>query len=263
MTDGAALVTGASGGIGWELAWLLARDGSDLVLVARSESKLQELAAALRREYGVQVHVVVADLSEPEAPAAVFRATEQAGISVHTVINNAGFGLYGPFLENERERQLEMIRLNVLALTDLSHRFLPGMVARGRGSLMNVASMASFVPGPGMAVYYATKAFVLSLSEALSEELRGTGVSVTAFCPGPTRTGFQDVAAVGGTRLFRSPGVMDVKPVARAGYEAMKQGAVVAVPGIGNRVLVKAMGLMPRGLVRRLSRIVMQQRAKD
>ena len=262
MKNGAALVTGASGGIGWELAWLLARDGNDLVLVARSEPKLQELAAALRRDCGVQVHVIAADLSEPDAPESVLRAVEEAGIAIDILINNAGFGMYGPFLEGDRGRQLEMIRLNVVALTDLSWLFARGMVAQGRGRIMNVASLAAFAPGPLMAVYYATKAYVLSFSEALSAELQGTGVSVTAFCPGSTRTNFQDVASAGGTRLFRSPGAMDVKPVARAGYEALKRGTVVAIPGIHNKLLAKSMSFVPRGLVRKVSRALMQGRGK-
>ena len=262
MNDGAALITGASGGIGWELAWLLARDGRDLVLVARNESKLQELAEQLRREYGVQVHVVAADLSEPEAPEQVFRETEEAGVVIDTLINNAGFGLYGLFVDSGRERQLEMIRLNVLALTDLTRLFLPGMVGRGRGRIMNVASVAAFAPGPLMAVYYATKAYVLSFSEAIAAELRGTGVSVTAFCPGPTRTGFQEVASAGQTRLFRSPGAMDVKTVARAGYEAMQRGTAVAIPGIHNKILAQGPRFAPRRLVRTISRAFMQERGK-
>ena len=262
MLNGTALITGASAGLGREFARLFARDGHDVVLVARSEAKLQELAEQLREEYGVQTHVVTADLSDLDAPRQVFRATEAAGLTVDMLVNNAGFGLYGPFLETDGERELEMIRVNVSALTHLAKLYAPGMVARGRGRIMNVASTAAFAPGPLMAVYYATKAYVLSFSEALAAEFAGSGVTVTAFCPGATRTDFQEVASAGDSHLFRSPGVMAAEPVARAGYDALMQGKVVAIPGVHNKVMAQSVRFLPRRLVRAATRAIMRERGR-
>ena len=243
-----ALVTGASSGIGRELAELCARDGYDLVLVARREDRLRLLQEAWSKRYAVQVRVLPMDLSDPSAPQRLFN--ELTGTSVDILINSAGFGSYGPFVESDPAQQIEMIQVNVAALTHLTRLFLPPMLRRGEGRILNLASTAAFQPGPLMAVYYATKAFVLSFSEALSEELRGSGVTVTALCPGSTATEFQARAALERSGLLRF-GLMDVRPVAEAGYRAMLQGKAIIVPGTLNRVVASLVGVVPRSLVRR------------
>jgi short-subunit dehydrogenase len=250
----AAVITGASGGIGEDLAKLFAADGYDLVLVARSREGLDRVGHALQREHGIDTLVVPADLTDPAAPDAVYRAVHAAGWDVEALVNNAGFGLHGAFVAVDGKeatplaRELEMIQVNVAALTALTKLFVPGMVARGRGRVLNVASTAAFQPGPFMAVYYATKAYVLSFSEALAEELKGTGVTVTALCPGPTRTGFQKEAAMEGSRLVRSPLVMDSPAVARIGYRAMQAGRRSVVTGLLNKLLAQSTRFSPRAL---------------
>ena len=246
-----ALITGASAGIGRELARLAARDGHDVVLVARRRDRLDELAAELGRA-GVAVTVVVADLADRAAPRAVADTLNAAGINVDFLINNAGFGSHGPFAETDLARQLEMIDVNMHALVELTHLFLPAMLARKRGRILNVASVAAFVPGPYMATYYASKAFVLSFTEALATELRGSGVSATASCPGPTETEFGAVARSDGTKLFRG-GVADAPSVARHAYRAMLAGKVVAVPGLMNNLIVQSVRFSPRALLRRIA----------
>lgn len=242
---GAALVTGASGGIGLELSKLLARDGHPLVLVARSKANLERIAADLERQHGVAVRVVAADLSQPGAVDTVVDQVEQAGVTVDLLINNAGVGSLGPFAQSDRVQQLGMLHLNVVALTDLTRRYVEGMVARGHGKILNVSSTAAFQPGPLMAVYYASKAYVLSFSEALANELHGTGVTVTALCPGPTATDFQRRANLEESRLFKLGIVSSADVVARVGYLAMLEGRPVAIPGLANRLLAAAARLAP------------------
>src|SRR5689334_20586996 len=197
-----ALVTGGSGGIGFELAKVLARNGFDLTLVARKRDTLEAAAGRLEGQYEVNVHVFAADLRRSEAPQSVFDFLLNENIPIEVLVNNAGFGLGGEFSETDLNRELEMIQVNIAALTHLTKLFLPPMIKRKSGRILNVASTAAFQPGPLMAVYYATKAYVLSFSEALAEELRDSGVSVTALCPGPTRTDFASTARVGNSRLF-------------------------------------------------------------
>ena len=251
---GTAVITGASGGIGEELAKLFAADGYDLVLVARSRDGLDRVGGALAAEHRVAFHAVPADLTDPSAPEAVFRAVRDAGVETSALVNNAGFGLHGAFAAvdgkpaNDLQRELDMIQLNVTALTHLTKLFLPDMVARRRGRVLNVASTAAFQPGPFMAVYYATKAYVLSFSEAVAMELRGTGVTVTALCPGPTHTGFQKHADAEGTRLFHSPLVMNAPDVARIGYRGMQRGKRVVVTGALNRLLAVGTRLVPHSV---------------
>ncbi len=230
-----ALVTGGSGGIGLELARVLADDGHDLVLVARGQAALERAAEELRAG-GAAAHVVAADLASPAAPGEVARAVEALGLEVEVLVNNAGFAAWGPFAEADPGATRGMVDLNAAALTDLTHIFVKPMLARGRGRILNVASTAAFQPGPGVAVYYATKAYVLSLSVALSVELEGTGVTVTALCPGPTRTGFADRAGAGGSRLFHRGRGDDPAAVARSGYAAMKRGEAIHVTGLMNRI---------------------------
>ncbi|HEX8686082.1 MAG TPA: SDR family oxidoreductase, partial [Pyrinomonadaceae bacterium] len=243
-----ALVTGASGGIGEELARLFAADGHSLVLVARSRDKLARLADELKDKHGVAARVVAADLARAESPREIFEELEGAGLRVDALVNNAGVGSYGPFAETDLKSELDLLQINVVALTHLTKLFLPGMLARRRGYVMNVASTASFQPGPLMAVYYASKAYVLSFSEALTNECGGTGVRVSALCPGPTETGFVAAAGMGDSKLF-DRAVMDARTVAAAGYRGLLAGRAVVIPGFRNNLLARSIGLFPRGLV--------------
>jgi hypothetical protein len=248
---GFTLVTGASTGIGREIALIAARRGRDLVLVARSEDKLSELARALRDDHRARVEVVALDLSEPQAADSLVRETQRRGVEVEDLVNNAGFGSLGRFPETSLDLQLEMLRLNVLALTHLTHLLLPPMLARRRGRILNVASTAGLQPGPFMAVYYASKAYVLSFTEAIAEELRGTGVTATALLPGPTRTEFQSRAHMAGSRLVRL-GMADARSVAEAGYRGMEAGRAVVIPGLGSKALSLLVRFSPRWSVRRV-----------
>jgi short-subunit dehydrogenase len=247
------LVTGASSGIGRELAKCFAADGSRLVLTARNGDALQSLAEELRRAYHTDVNVFTADLSLSDAPNSIFTELQGRGITVDVLVNNAGFGAWGKFAELPLERQLEMLQVNIDAVTSLTGLFLPGMVQRRRGGILNVASVAGFLPGPGMAVYYATKAFVLSFTEALAEELRGTNVTATALCPGPTTTNFGQVAHAHKTRMVRMAR-MSAEAVAQHGLSSFRKRKTVAVPGLQNRLIVLLVRCNPRSLVRRLAR---------
>jgi hypothetical protein len=248
-----ALVTGASSGIGRELAIVLARNGHDLVLVARRRPELESLADELQAAYQATSHVVPADLSSGDGVAAVVAAVDAAGLEVDVLINNAGLGGHGRFTETETASDEMQLSVNVLALTRLTKAFLPGMVSRRRGRVLNLASTAAFQPGPFMAIYYATKAYVLSFSEALSEEVRGTGVTVTALAPGAVRTAFFDVAKVdSNSRLVRSPGTLDADVVAQAGYDAMMRGRSLVIPGFANRLGMESLRIAPRRLVTRV-----------
>jgi uncharacterized protein len=254
-----ALVTGASTGIGAELAKRFAEGGFDLVLVARSRDKLERLAEEVRERFGISVRIVVKDLSDPAACDELIRELEEAGVEVHALVNNAGIGVYGPFIETDWEREREMIRLNMEALTRLTKAFLPGMLRRGEGKILNVASTAAFQPGPLMAVYYASKAYVLSFTEAIAEELRGTGVTVTALCPGPTRTEFGSRAGFGTSKLFQR-GEMDAETVAREGYRGLISGRRVVIPGLSNRLLVGSVRFFPRGLIAKIMKRIQKTR---
>ncbi|SEL15772.1 SDR family NAD(P)-dependent oxidoreductase [Haloferax larsenii] len=249
-----ALVTGASGGIGRELADLLAADGHDLVVVARSEADLRELAAEVNDAYGTAVVVLVKDLAERAAPREIFEALRDREIEVDVLVNNAGFATFGPFVDIGLDREVDEIEVNTTALTQLTKLFLPGMLDRESGQILNLGSTASFQPGPLMAVYYATKAYVLSFSEALAEECRGTGVTVTALCPGPTETGFQSRADMEDSRLLEG-GVMDARKVAKAGIRGMNAGKVVVVPGTQNWLGSVLVRFLPRWLVRRIVKV--------
>ena len=246
-----ALITGASSGIGRDFARLLARDGYHLFLVARSEGKLREVA----EEVG-HASVIVADLASPAAPQKIFDA---AG-PVDVLINNAGFGISGPFVETDLKAELEIIQVNIAALTHLTKLFVRPMVARKSGRIMNVASTAAFQPGPLMAVYYATKAYVLSFSEAIADELHGTGVTVTALCPGPTSTGFAAVAGMESSRLFSVTRPMNSEAVARYGIRAMQHGKRVAIPGVANKLMAQSLRVSPRRLVTTIVRKLQEPR---
>src|SRR5580658_11232472 len=214
------LITGASGGIGYELAKLFARDHHNLVLVARSADKLAQVATELQT-HGVTVKTIALDLTTPPAPSFLFDQLQREGIAIDILVNNAGFGIYGEFAEMPEAEILGQIDLNIRALTELTRLFLPPMIARHNGRIMNVASTAGFQPGPLMAVYYATKAYVLSFSEAIANELRGSGVTVTCFCPGATHTGFARRAGMEKSRLFQKLGATSAEKVAEDGYRAV------------------------------------------
>jgi short-subunit dehydrogenase len=254
-----ALVTGASGGIGEELARLFAADGHDLVLVARSQDKLARLSAELEGKHGVRARVLASDLARAAAPQEIFEELQGAGVSVDALVNNAGIGSYGLFAETDLKSELELLQINVVALTHLSKLFLPGMIARRRGYLLNVASTAAFQPGPLMAVYYASKAYVLSLSEALANECEGTGVRISALCPGPTETGFVAAAGMGDSKLF-DRAVMDARTVAVAGYRGLLAGKAIVIPGLRNNLLARSIGFFPRGLVTKVVRGIQEKR---
>lgn len=248
------LITGASAGIGAELARVFAREGHNLVLVARDEGRLAALKAELQS--AVAVETLSVDLARSGACENLFHLVQ--GKVVNTLVNNAGFGAHGLFVKSTLERQLEMIQLNVAALTALTRLFLPGMVERGEGRVLNVASTAAFQPGPYMAVYYASKAYVLSFSEAIAEELRETGVTVTALCPGPTATEFAKTANAGGTNMFKGPFVMTARDVAEIGYHATLRGKRVAVAGALNSIAAGSVRFLPRSVVTRISKKIAQ-----
>lgn len=252
-----ALITGASSGIGYELARLFARDGYNLVLVARNAARLDEIADEFRSRYGVEVKVLAKDLAHPGVPQEIFDALQATGCEFEALVNNAGFGTYGPFAKANPQEELEMLQVNIVALTQLTQLFLPAMIARRRGKILNVASTAAFLPGPLMAIYYATKAYVLSFSEALTNELAGSGVTVTAFCPGATRTGFQERAAMQESRLAQGI-FMDAPTVARIGYRGLIRHQSVVIPGAHNKLLALVIRLLPRQWVTRLVRYMQE-----
>lgn len=247
-----ALITGASGGIGLELAMLHAELGGDLVLVARSGAKLEALQSELERRYPIRVHTIVSDLSQPDASMAVYEAVRQQDIIVDYLINNAGFGDFGYFSETDWQKEAQMISLNIIALTQLTKLFIGDMVLRRSGKIMNLASTASFQPGPFMSVYFATKAYVLHFSEAIAFELRSKGITVTALCPGPTESGFQAAAAMEESRLFKGKKLPTAKQVAAYGYRAMMQGKAVAIHGFRNRLIAGMVRFAPRNWVLRI-----------
>jgi short-subunit dehydrogenase len=244
-----ALVTGASGGIGLELARLFAGDGHDLVLVARGGERLASVARDFEDRFRVQVRTIPRDLSNPIAPLSVY---DECG-EVDFLVNNAGFGHRGPFAEEDPVMLSEMLQVNVAALTQLTRMFLPAMVERGSGRILNVASLAAYQPGPLMTVYAASKAYVLSFSEGIRQELAGTGVTVTALCPGPTRTAFAGRAGVARSGVNEAA-EMDALEVARLGYAGMMEGRSVVVPGKMNRLGALGSRLVPRSLAAGIAR---------
>ncbi|MEM8738576.1 MAG: SDR family oxidoreductase [Planctomycetota bacterium] len=264
MTPGkkTVLVTGASSGIGEALAERYAAGGDRLILTARREDRLNLLAQRLRDAHGTDVEVVVCDLAAAGGAAALQREVEARVREVDVLVNNAGFGALGRFAELDPERQAAMVRLNVGALTDLCRWVLPGMVARGRGGVLNVASMAAFQAGPNMAVYYASKAYVVSFSEAIAEELRGTGVTVTVLCPGPTATEFGEAADMADAKLFHL-GTMTAERVAGVGWRAAEAGRLVVVPGAMNRVGTWLAKWLPRRVTRRIVARLQQPGGSD
>lgn len=253
-----ALITDTSNGIGLELAKIHAKQGGDVVLVARSEDKLAQLAQELTTEYGVKTWVIAQDLSAPNAAQAIFAETEAQGITVDILINNAGFGGHGRFFERDFAKEQQMIQVNITTLTELSHFYLKGMVERRRGKILNVSSTAGFLPGPLQAVYYATKAYVTSFSQAITEEVAEFGVTVTALCPGAVATGFVNAGDLQGVDAWKN--AKTAKEVAEYGYKAMEKGELVAF----NEGKLKfasdwVLPFMPRKMLLKASRKAMEK----
>ncbi len=249
-----ALITGASNGIGLELAKVHASKGDNLVLVARNLSKLNDLKATLEQQFNVKVYVIGKDLSQLNAAQAVYDETTAQKIQVDYLINNAGFGEFGMFVETDWNKEAQMIQLNITALTQFTKLYLHDMVARRSGKIMNVASTAAFQSGPTMAVYYATKAYVLSFSEAVDNEVRGKGVTITALCPGATESGFQAAAAMEESALVKDRKLPTSQVVAEYGYKAMMRGKTVAIHGWLNTILATSVRFLPRALVVKVTR---------
>ena len=258
MAKGTALITGASGGIGLELAKVFAREGWDLILVARRKDELEKICAELGKKHGVTMRAVAKDLGKPSAADELFR--ELAKDRIDILVNNAGYGTYGKFHEIDTERDLGSIHLNVLALVHLTKLFVKPMIERKSGFIMNVASTAGFQPGPLMAVYYATKAFVLSFTEAIATELESTGVKVSALCPGPTESGFQSAAKMEESGLFKALPVANATDVAEVGYRGLMKGKVVVVPGLVNKVSIQSNRFAPRAVVRKIVKRMQSRR---
>jgi uncharacterized protein len=253
-TKPVCLITGASSGIGAELAYCAAADGFDLVLVARRVSALAAVAQRCQAQHNAKVTIMPADLGDVTAARVLTTELRAQQIVVHTLINNAGLGAAGSIAALTLDAQLHMIQVNIVALTELTRRLLPGMLERNDGAIMHVASTAAFMPGPGMAVYYASKAYVLSFSEALSEELRGTNIRVTALCPGPTATEFAAVSGMSKSKLLKQKSIiMSAATVARDGWNGLLRNERLVVPGVMNKLMVQSLRTTPRKLVTKIS----------
>jgi len=255
-----ALITGASGGIGMELARIHAQKGGDLILVARSEAKLNALAEELSAQHGISVTVIVEDLAQPESAQRIFDQTEKLGLQVDTLINNAGFGGHGLFHERSLQAEQQMMQVNMVSLTNLTHLYGQGMVARRQGKILNISSTASFMPGPLQAVYYASKAFVTSFTQAIAQEMAEFNVTATALCPGAVATGFVSAGNLEGVDIFKN--AKTARSVAQCGYTAMEQGELVAFNEAGLKFgLNWIIPLLPRKTLLKISRKSMEKTA--
>ncbi|MBO9537240.1 SDR family oxidoreductase [Herbaspirillum sp.] len=258
MQNATALITGASSGIGLELARIHASKGGDVILVARSRDKLESIRHELQTRYGVKVHVIAADLADPTSADRIFAATEAQGLSIDVLINNAGFGGHGKFFERDLAADQAMMQVNMVTLTNLTHHYLAGMVARRRGRILNVSSTASFMPGPLQAVYYATKAYVTSFTQAIAEEAREYGVTATALCPGAVATGFVAAGDLQGVEVWKN--AKSAESVAHCGYKAMERGKLVAFNEKKLQIMLDwIVPLLPRKAVLKMSRQAMEK----
>lgn len=249
-----ALITGASGGLGLEFAKIHASKGGDLVLIARSGDKLNQLKAELESQFGISILVIEMDLSNPSAAQEVFTETQNKGIKIDCLINNAGMGTFGFFNDLEWEKEEQMLNLNMMTLTHLTKLYLPKLVEQKKGFILNVASTAAFQPGPLMSTYFASKAYVLHFSEALHNELKSSGIKVSALCPPATKTSFFKSADMTESGLFKGKKLPSAKEVATYGYRSMLKGKSVAVYGFGNRIMASLIGFTPRSLVIKIAR---------
>lgn len=259
-TQQTALITGASSGIGAELTKLLAKDGYKLIISAKDHDVLQLCAKHLRDAYGVDVNAIAQDLTEPNGAQELYDKVRAMDVEIDVLVNDAGMGVYGTFSEGSWKDDEKIIQLNIIALTQLTKLFLPSMLRRKSGKILNLASLASFQPGPMMSVYYASKAYVLSLSLALADELKDTGVTVTALCPGPTQTDFTAQAGMEKTRVFNSPLPMEASKVAEIGYKAMMEGERMEIAGYRNKMTVELLKILPTQLNMRLSRALLEEK---
>ncbi|WP_267640929.1 SDR family NAD(P)-dependent oxidoreductase [Haloarchaeobius amylolyticus] len=259
MNRDTALVTGASSGIGRELARQFARHGHDLVLVARREAELAAVADDLESRHGIAATTIPMDLDDEAAPQELYDAVHDHDLDVGILVNNVGIGTYGPFAESDLDEEQTQLRLNVTTLVTLTRLFLDDFTERGTGKVLNVGSVAGFQPGPFMAGYYASKAYVNSFTEAIAEELRGTGVSATVLCPGPVDTEFQDRAGMGNSAVG-STYMQPVEDVAQAGYRGLMSGETVVVPGLPMKLLTTLARITPRPILRRVARRVNSDR---
>ena len=248
-----ALITGASNGIGLELAKIFAKEGYDLILIARNKEKLDAVKSNLEAAYKQQIYIYAKDLSEKDAAYDIYNFTQDQHLAIDILVNNAGFGDFGKFLDSDLTKQTEMIQVNVTALVQICHLFTQQMAERKSGKILNIASIAAFQAGPLMAVYYATKAFVLSFSEALSVELKNSGITVTALCPGPTSTGFEQNANLESSGLFKNLKITTAESVALFGYRMLIKNKLIAVPGATNKFIVWAAKLLPRRFMRNMA----------
>lgn len=258
MSKDTALITGASNGIGLELAKIHASKGGDLVLVARSKDKLEQLKQTLEAKHNVSVTVIVEDLSDPGSAKRIFDTTEQLGLEISVLINNAGFGGHGLFHERQLSADQAMMQVNMVSLTNLTHYYLQGMIKRDYGRILNVSSTASFMPGPLQAVYYATKAYVTSFTQAVAEEVSGYNITTTALCPGAVATGFVDAGDLQGLDAWDK--AASAESVAQCGYKAMEKGKLVAINERGLAFMIKwIIPLLPRQRVLKISRQFMEK----
>lgn len=249
-----ALITGAASGIGYELACIFAANNYNLVLIDRNELRLLEIAINFKEKFDIFVTTIVKDLSISTAPSEIFSELQKADIEVDILVNNAGFGTYGLFNETSLVSELEMLQVNLVCLTHLTKLFLKEMVKKGKGKILNVASAAAFQPGPLMAVYFATKAYILSFSEAIANELEDTGVTVTVLCPGSTISAFHERTGMAGSKLLKGQKMMTSETVAQIGYDALMRGQTIVIPGFVNKILTKIVRFFPRNLVTKVVR---------
>ncbi|MCH7949718.1 MAG: SDR family oxidoreductase [Candidatus Dadabacteria bacterium] len=253
MAKETVLITGASSGIGMGLAKLFAADGSDLVLVARREDRLNELAEELKSEHGIEVHVLPKDLSKKTSPKEIFNHLKKEKIEIDVLVNNAGFGSRGMVSELDTDLQVDMVQVNAAALTHLTSLFLPGIIERGQGGILNVGSLAGFQPGPNLAVYFATKAYVLSFTEALAEEISNPNIKISCFAPGPVKTEFGEKSDLEDSLLFKLS-LMDLEPAVKAGYEGFRKGKTIVIPGLKQQIVPFLNRFTPRLIVRKIAK---------
>ncbi|MEH2395264.1 MAG: SDR family oxidoreductase [Nostoc sp.] len=249
-----ALITGAASGIGYQLTQIFARHSYNLVLVDKNEEKLHEIVDEFPQKFGIFVKIFAKDLSIPTSPEEIFTELQQASIKIDMLINNAGFSTYGAFNETDLTIELKMLQLNIGSLTHLTKLFLKDMIEQNYGKILNVASSAAFQPGPLMAVYFATKAYVLSFSEAIANELEGTGVSVTVLCPGPPASEFKQIAGMEDSKIAHIKRMMETETVAKIGYRGLMTNKTVVVPGMRNKILTESVRFTPRNLVTKVVR---------
>jgi short-subunit dehydrogenase len=254
-----ALITGASSGIGYELSKLFAQDNYNLVIISRNKEKLEKTASEFENKYNIYVEVIPKDLAKSSSPDELLTAVKSKNIGIDVLVNNAGFATHGKFLESSLQEELDMLQVNIVSLTHLSKIFGREMSLRGGGKILNIASTAAFLPGPLMAVYYATKAYVLSFSEALSNELKESNITVTALCPGPTDTHFQDRAGISKSKLM-SRNIMTAAEVAKEGYQALKADRSIYIPGVRNKIIALGTRLVPGSISAGIARKVQEMK---